>query len=86
MIILQVARTQAYSYRTQKADSAGAWQAPKTLKHGLHRQYGKELVTNIYVQDNNLHWEQTNKRGVQVPSCTSSCLEDVIGAAHCDLA
>ena len=62
MIIQQVARTQAYPYKTQKADSAGAWQAPKTLKHGLQRQYDKELVTNIYVQDNNLHWEQTSKR------------------------
>ena len=59
MIIQQVARTQAYPYKTQKADSAGAWQAPKTLKHGLQRQYDKELVTNIYLQYNNLHWEQT---------------------------
>ena len=33
----------------------------------------------------NLHWEQMNKRGVHVPSCTS-CMEGVGGAAHCDLA
>jgi len=51
MIVQQIARTQAYPYRTQRADSEGAWQAPKTLKHGLQRQYDKELVTNIYVQD-----------------------------------
>ena len=85
MIIQQEAQTHAYPYRTQKANSEGAWQAPKTLKHGLQRQYDKELFKNIYVQDYNLHWEQTNKRGVQVPSCTS-CMEDVGGAAHCDLA
>ena len=86
MIVQQIAQTQAYPYRTQRADSEGAWQAPKTLEDGLQRQYDRELGTNIYVQDYSLHWEQTNKRGVQVPSCTSSCMEDVGGAAHCDFA
>ena len=51
MIVQQIVWTQAYPYRTQGADSEGAWQALKTLKHGLQRQYDRELVTNIYVQD-----------------------------------
>ena len=35
MIVQQIVWTQAYPYRTQGADSEGAWQALKTLKHGL---------------------------------------------------
>jgi len=37
--------------KLKELNSEGAWQAPKTLQHGLQRQYDRELVTNIYVQN-----------------------------------
>ena len=53
--------------KLQELNSEGAWQALKTLKHGLQRQYDR--TSHKYVCTR-LNWEQTNKKGVQVPSCT----------------